>query len=106
MKQILYDSNKELFGKELKRKFGQKGITGYAAGEGSDALKTTQLGLATLVDYYKRKMYLFFYLKGNAEIADRGDMMVEIEMKIHLDQYGPDGMEPAEGYQNLLLNLF
>lgn len=68
-------------------------------------IKTT-LALSTLVDYYKRKIIVFFYIKENAKILEQEDLVVEIDMKLHLDQYGPSGVQPYGGYQNLFLMLF
>lgn len=112
MKQILYGIQKkdkdgrvvDQVGVRLKKYF-EATVMSWQSQPADDQQRGTQLALATLVDYYKRKILLFFYIKENAEIPQEG-LVVEIDLKLHLDQYGPAGVQPSGGYQNLFLMLF
>lgn len=95
MKQILYGIDK--VGARLK-KFFEATVLSWQSQQADDQQRGTQLALSTLIDYYKRKILVFFYIKEHAKILSEEALVVEIDMKLHLDQYGPAGVQPYGGY--------
>jgi len=72
----------------------------------SEDHETATPAMTSLIDYYERKITLFFYFKQHQHIEQYAAHIVEIDMGLHFDQHGQTGIQEYSGYQNLFLLLF